>query len=406
MSKNLGLICCLEQLRNYKRRFSFSPLKHDNKIAFIENIDHFAPNLAKTKRALLTLSPASWLTALRQYPNIKLFNVDGLTFIMVKVLNEQGYLVDILSYRESDYQLTRCYDLFIGHGGNCASLIDALEKNQTVILQYVSQAYWKEFLKQSNERYERVCRRKNIPLIASHIRSHSEQERRGEERLAEHAKYFFTGNCPRMIRGYGQYATKIHPVGWAAYVEKDLIVTDRDFDAGRKGFLYVAGTGGNIQKGLDLLLETFARTPDLFLYIYCDVEKEVRALYRKELSLPNIQYVYHLRFGPLRRKLRALLRRVNFTITAPIDTGIGTAFLGSLGIGLIPIGYADMPCTPDNSHLTDSWDVDSLVRNVREASRMPVEWCQKASALSMQNFRENWSPMAFEARFSQFIKQC
>jgi len=46
--------------------------------------------------------------------------------------------------------------------------------------------------------------------------------------------------------------------GWAAYVEDDLIVKDRDFDEGRKGFIYVAGTGGNIQKGLDLLLETFA----------------------------------------------------------------------------------------------------------------------------------------------------
>ena len=168
----------------------------------------------------------------------------------------------------------------------------------------------------------------------------------------------------------------------------------------------MAGTGGNIQKGLDLLLETYARTPELHLYIYCDVEKEVRTLFRKELSLPNIHYIYHYRFGLLREHLRTILKRVNFTITAPIDTGIGTAFLGSLGIGLIPVGYADMPCSPANSHLANSWQIESLVSNVREASRLPVEWCQQASALSLQNFRDNWSPQAFEKRFSEFIREC
>jgi len=406
MSKNLGVICFLEQLRGYKRRIFASRSKDERQTSFLENINHFAPNVPKTKRALVALSPAAWLTALRQHPQIKLFNIDGLTFLVVKVLNEQGYLVDILSYQETAHRLTKKYDLFIGHGGNCASLIDSLEANQTQIVQYVSQAYWREFLRQSNERYERVCRRNHVPLISHHVRAHTEKERRGEEQLAAHAKYFFTGNCPRMIQGYGEYARKIHPVGWAAYLESDLIVADRDFDAGRKGFIYVAGSGGNIQKGLDLLLETFAQTPELNLYIYCDVEKEVRDLYRKELSLPNIQYIYHWRFNPFRKRLRALLRRINFTITAPIDTGIGTAFLGSLGIGLIPVGYADMPVTSANSHLSPAWDVDSLVQNVKEASAMPVEWCRQASVFSRQNFRENWSPEAFEAKLSDFIKQC
>jgi hypothetical protein len=132
----------------------------------------------------------------------------------------------------------------------------------------------------------------------------------------------------------------------------------------------------------------------------------VRTLFRKELSSPNVHYIYHYRVGLLRKRLRTILKRVNFTITAPIDTGIGTAFLGSLGIGLIPVGYVDMPCTPANSHLTGSWRIESLASNIREASRMPVEWCQQASALSMQNFRDNWSPQAFEKRFSEFIKRC
>ena len=209
-----------------------------------------------------------------------------------------------------------------------------------------------------------------------------------------------------MIKAYGKYTHKIRAVGWAAYVEDDLIVQDRDFDEGRKGFIYVAGNLGNVQKGLDVLLDTFARTPELNLYIYCNVEEEVRQLFRKELSLPNIRYIYHYRFSRLRRHLRAILKRVNFTITAPIDSGIGTAFLGSVGVGLIPVGFVDMPTSPASSHLADSWQIESLVRNVREASRMPVEWCRQASALSMQNYRDNWSPQVFEKRFSEFMGEC
>jgi hypothetical protein len=399
VNKNLSIIWFLGLLRKFMRCFR----RRDKSIP-VENIDHFKSNSPKTKRALISLSPAAWSTALREFPNIKIFNVNGLTYIMVKVLNENGYIVDIVDYEHGNFTPTKRYDIFIGHGGRRASLIDILEKNNTVILQYVSQAYWKEFLRQSTERYERVCMQKKIPLIASHVRSHSDQERKGEEYLAEHAKYFFTANCPRMIKGYGKYAHKIHAVGWAAYVEDDLIVNDRDFDKGRKGFIYVAGTKGSIQKGFDLILEAFACTPDLDLYIYCDVDKEVRALYRKELSLPNIRYIYHYRFGLPREHLRTILKRVNFTITAPIDTGIGTAFLASLGLGLIPVGYADMPCSPANSHLADSWQVESLVNNIREASQMPVEWCRQASASSMQNFRDNWSPQAFEKKFSEFIR--
>lgn len=402
MNKNLVMICLLEALQNCRRRF----LKRDRPVSFIENIDYFKTNVPKKKRALISLTPLAWVMALREYPRIQQFNVSGLTYIMVNVLNEQGYTVDILDRTRSDFHPTKRYDMFIGHQGHQTALVDEMERNHTLILQYVSTAYWKEFLRQSTERYENLCLRKRIPLIASHVRSHSEEERKGEEYLAEHAKYFFTGNSPRMIKAYGKYAHKIRAVGWGAYVEDDLIVKDRDFDEGRKGFIYVAGNLGNVQKGLDVLLDTFARTPELNLYIYCNVEQEVRRLFRKELSLPNIRYIYHYRFGRLRKHLRSILRRVNFTITAPIDSGIGTAFLGSVGIGLIPVGYVDMPCSPASSHLADSWQVESLVRNVREASRMSVEWCRQASALSMQNYRDNWSPQMFEARFSEFMGEC
>jgi len=405
MNKNLILIRFVGALSKWKRRLR----RGQAPLSFLENIDHFKTASPKTKRALISIWPVgAWFTALQQYPNIRLFNSDGLVYSLVKVLNEHGFVVDIVDRLDAAFRPAKHYDLFIGHGGRQSALIDVLEKEHTLILQYISQAYWKELLRQTNERYDDLCRRKGIPRMTSSpfARAHTEEEKLGEEYLAEHAKYFITGDYPRTMQGYGKYSPKMRPVGWAAYVEEDLIIRDRDCDAGRKGFIYVAGNLGNVQKGLDLLLDTFARTPDLNLYIYCNVEKEVRRLFRKELSLPNIRYIYHYKFGFLRNRLRAVLRRVNFTITAPINSGIGTAFLGSTGVGLIPVGYVDMPCSPSHSRLADSWHVESLVKNVREASQMPIEWCQKASALNMRNCRENWSAQSFERRFSAFMREC
>jgi hypothetical protein len=37
-----------------------------------------------------------------------------------------------------------------------------------------------------------------------------------------------------------------------------------------------------------------------------------------------------------------LMKWINYNVSAPIDTGTGTAFVGSLGLGLIPVGYVDI----------------------------------------------------------------
>ena len=150
------MIRILEALQKCKRRF----LNRGKPVSFIENIDHFKTHSPTSKRALISLTAVAWLMALREYPRIKQFNVSGLTYIMVKVLNEYGYTVDIVDRTRSDFQPTKRYDLFIGHQGRQTALVDLMEKNQTLILQYVSTAYWKEFLLQSMERYENLCMRK------------------------------------------------------------------------------------------------------------------------------------------------------------------------------------------------------------------------------------------------------
>lgn len=378
--------------------------KDGNDITLADNIDHFKSERSKTKHALISLSPETWITAIQEYPKIKSFNTTGLTFEMVKALNENGYLVDIIDFNK-EYTPLKKYDLFIGHGGRCKSIIDNISV-ETKIIQYVSGLFWKGFNKESEERYSAFKERKNVREKLTFRRSLVGLVD-GEEYLTKKADILFTINCPRMIDSFGEYKEKFYFTGYGAYLEELLYVpqNEKNFEKGKNNFVYVGGTSGNIQKGLDLLLETFIRLPEQNLYIYCKVEKDILRYYQKELEAKNIHYIYHWRFKPFHNKLKKIMSRINFTIHAPINTGLGTAFMGSMGLGLIPVGYIDLIAPKDSCILTDSWQIDDLVKCVKEASSKSPEWCKNASELTIKNYQENCSVVGFRNKFNELVRK-
>lgn len=373
-------------------------------LSIIENIDHFKNEHPKTKHSLISLSPSAWLRAINEYPNIKFFNYVGLTFEMVKVLNENGFLVDIVDLNE-EFTPTKNYDIFIGHGGKCRTIIDNLTPH-TKILQYVSGAYWKLFYEESKERYEAFKKRKRIKENLF-LKRNMDGLVEGEEYLTKKANMLFTLNCPRMIDSFGEYKKKFFFTGYGAYIDELLLVppSEKHFEEGEKNFIYVGGSGGNIQKGMDLLLEAFIKTPELNLYIFCKVEDEILRYYKNELEAKNIHYIYHWRFSPLHQKLRQLVKRINFTIHAVHNSGIGTAFMGSMGAGFIPVGYIDLIAPKDSCVISESWDIDSLVGCVKEASGKSAAWCKNAAEQTIKNYEENFSVESFRNKFNELIRK-
>lgn len=371
----------------------------------IENINFFNKDKLKTKHALISLSPSAWLIAQAEYPNIKYFNLTGFTFEIVKSLNENGYLIDIVDLYSKTFVPSKKYDLYIGHGGKCKVILENLKKDVKVI-QYTAGAHWREFNRESQERYDNFCKRKSLAQQKTFKRS-LDGLVEGEEYLISKAHIVLAANYPRSNNTYGKYKSKFFFIGWAAYLN-DLMKVDisvKNFEEGRKHFIYVGGTGGNIQKGMDLLIETFVKCPELHLYIYCNVEDEIYKHYKPELKLKNIHYIYHYRFKPFHKKLKKILQKINFTIHAPINTGTGTAFIGSMGVGLIPVGYIDLIAPNDSCVLTDSWQIDDLVKCVKEASSKSPEWCKNASELTVKNHQENWSVEIFRNKFNELIRK-
>ncbi len=401
--RNLLLILLAQQLPTRVRQF-LKPKKptsaqgQASKPPVLQDIDRFFPAGVPPRRALVMLRPDIWLTAVKQHPNITLYNHYGFVFSLVKALNESGYIVDLVDSYTS-YQINHKYDLFIGHGGHCKPFLDQLPPDIPVF-QYISGLYWKVFDVESDERYERFFSHYGASRPTAHRRSITSQIE-GLEYLNERADVMFTIHCPRMVAAYGRYSSKFHFTGLGAYLDELFVMKpgERDFDDGRKNFIYVGGTGGNLQKGLDLLIEAFQETPDLHLYIYCKVEEEILKHCRKELAAPNIHYIYHWKYRPFHGRLRELLKRTNFSVHAPINIGMGTAFMATMGAGMVPVGFVDIHNPGESAVLCDSWKVKDLVECIRRASRKSPEWCENASRLTVAKYQEHCDPEQVEKNF-------
>lgn len=387
------------QLRNMQRALE---KKSGSAISFLENIDHFESAHKKDKRVLVMMRPSAWLTALGQHPDIKLYNNSGFIYGLVQALNENGYKVDLLA-ENTPIQLKQEYDLFIGHGGSCKPLIDQL-RPATPVYQYISGLYWKVFDEESDARYNRFFSKHGGRKPESHRRSITHMID-GLEYLNKKADVLFTINCPRMVGAYGPYSKKFYFTGLGAYLD-DLFRVDpseKDYDEGRNNFIYVGGTSGNLQKGLDLLIEAFAATPDLNLYIYCKVEEEILKYCKKELASPNIHYIYHWRYKPFHKQLKKLLKNTNFSVHAPINIGMGTAFMATMGVGMIPVGYVDVADPGQSAVLTDSWQVDALRDCIREASVKSPDWCREASRLTVEKYNDYCDPVTVQRNLSEMF---
>lgn len=374
-------------------------------VPLLRNIDHFPSTDPKDRHALISLSPEAWLDARSRFPNIRFFNYLGLTYEIVRALNENGYRVDIADFCR-EQKPDRHYDLFVGHGGKCRMILDNLPED-TPVLQYVSGVHWETFNNESSARYEYFSQRNKIPLSCSFRRSF-DCLTEGEDYLSSKADRLFTIQCPRMIASYGKHIEKFYYTGLGAYLDDRLTVPPecRDFDHGRTNFLYVGGTGGNIQKGLDVLIDAFAACPDLHLYIYCKVENEILKSAKHNLNRDNIHYIYHWRLPMLRSKLAKLLRSVVFTAHAPINIGMGTAFMASLGSGFVPVGYVDYPGSEDSAVLTDSWRVEDLSKCIRAASLKSPNWCRNASHMVTSYYQDQCTAESFRMRFAKLVQSC
>jgi glycosyltransferase involved in cell wall biosynthesis len=255
------------------------------------------------------------------------FSNRGIAQEIPRVLNELGYSVDIVNYDNRSWLPDRNYDLFIGHGGINFEPISQRLPASTIRVYFATGIYWREWNAKNKRRAEEMVSRRGVPLS-----SYRAIENEEEYALNNSDGIICLGNGAA-VQTYGRFPhviginNAIFPVDWEGWRGKD-------FEGGRKHFLFFSGRG-NVHKGLDLLLEAFAGT-DLHLHVCQHLEPDFADVYRQELTgHPNI-HVYG--FIPMRsQKFTALATQCDWVISPTCAEGQPGAVLECMAHGLIPI---------------------------------------------------------------------
>ena len=157
-----------------------------------------------------------------------------------------------------------------------------------------------------------------------------------EEHLAVADLITLIGNDVTLATFPGNIRPKMQPViATGAWLPPE--VTSAELPGDRRAFLWFNGAGA-VHKGLDLVLEVFARHPELTLHVVGPYlkERDFVAAYRTELfGLPNIHS--HGFLYPGGGAFQQLLQRVGVFISPSCSEGMSTAAITCMQAGLVPI---------------------------------------------------------------------
>ena len=323
------------------------------------------------------------------------FSNFGIAQHIPRALNELGYSVDIISFDDMDFIPKKNYDLFIGHGGiNFEQLSRALP-NHTTQIYFSTGIYWKEFnQKEARRIYDLACRKGyllNPDRAIIHDEEYANQKAHG---------IIVLGN-QNAVNSYHKFPVifginnAVYPVDWNGN-------SDKDFDAGRKHFLFFSGSG-SIHKGLDLLIEAF-KGLDLHLHICQGIDPDFMRVYKAELTQQENIHLYGK--IPMRSsEFESLVMKCNWVISATACEGQPGATLECMAYGLIPILTIESNIDIKNlGFLLYDSSVSQIRQSVIHISETEINVCRDLSERNIKKIDHSYSPMNFITNFITAVK--
>lgn len=308
---------------------------------------------------------------------------------MVKILNEFGYNVDAMNGEDKTTKLTKQYDL----------LIDHCPQNHSVYCNSLKQKCHKVFYSTDacpswhNSQHE-------LRIKAVNARKHARLQMKASLLPLQHEPdqfdaLFLAGN-PFTFSTFAGYTFK-----QVSYIKNSACFFP-DCDVSRKSpssFLFFA-TYPQVLKGLDLLLEVFAKLPNAALVICSQFqsEKDFCAIYNKELyQCPNILPVG---FVDIKSQLfRKVLQVCSYAILPSCSEGISGSILTAMSAGLIPIVSRECGISDNDAIILEDCTIDCLRRTIQLYAQKPLDWVQRQARITQHIARNNYSIDQFATSF-------
>lgn len=254
------------------------------------------------------------------------FSNNGIAQEIPRALNELGYVVDIVDYLTVP-RLNRHYDVFIGHGVLSYHQISRQLDAEATRICFATGASWRFANVAEGRRLLDIAERHGF-LLPPERNLPDEDAAYLDSRAIVCLGDAFTRNT------YGDLRDKVVCINNAAF-PVHLLPSQSDKSSGSaKRFLFFAG-GGNVHKGLDLLLEAIAGTP-YELFVCQHIQPDFGRVFSHWLEdLPNVHVLGYI---PQRsREFLDLVRACSWCVLPTCSEGQPGTVVECMAHGLIPI---------------------------------------------------------------------
>jgi len=373
----------INQLSALKTNYSEKHIIYDYE-EFLVLQEGFTKKHCAAKKALLSYLVIPLLPPSDKRDTVTFSNA-GIAQSLPRALNELGYSVDIVNYNNEHFVPDKKYDLFIGHGGiNFETIAKKLDPD-CIKIYFSAGIYWREWNQAEEKRLDELQKRRGITLPADKLIE------RDEEYANVSAEGIICLGNNYAKETYSQFPHVI-AINNAVYPDS-YSISGKNFENARNNFLFFNG-GGNVHKGLDLLLEAFTQV-EQHLYIRQDIKPAFFKAYKKELTeYSNIHLLPFLKKPS--KEFFSVMDTCNFVISPTCAEGQPGSIIESMAHGLIPILSKEANIDTKNFGITlKDNSVEEIVSAVKEVSQKPVEWYTEKASLIMEEVQNYYTPERF-----------
>jgi len=344
-----------------------------------------------TKRALLSYLVTP-LFAKPDHPDYFTHTTFARIHEMVWVLNEMGYTVDVIDYRDTSFRPKRRYDLFIGHKAVNFTTIASDLADDTVRIFFASESYWRHNNAREAERLAAFEKRHGVRLAP---------ERRVV--VDEDAALAAADG----VIGMGNACTAETYAGFSPVIMLDgFSPADNTRQSGEKApdrdFLFFSGSGA-VHKGLDLLLDVFMRSEDHHLWICWEPEPAFLDVYAAELERrPNIHLMGRVRVRS--EEFYSIIARCGFVILPSCSEGQSQALVECMNQGVVPVFSEACGLDGDCGIPLSDCSFATIEQTVRQLADMPPERYGGLSDKVRGLCRTRFTAAAFGERFATAVR--
>ncbi len=316
----------------------------------------------------------------------------------VDIFNEMGYNVYVQQFLSKGKIPQKKFDIVFGHEPNFVRA--ALQNPQSIKIHYVPGAYIDHRNNQIRKMTDYVNRtyHSNIPYRRLLEYENSNHDSKAAYDLAD--KILMIGSKYTIETFPERLRSKIITIHQSTQFSR--IASDIQYSPCNEFFFM--GSGGNLLKGISLLVEYFSKHQEYTINIVGPIESDVREALGGIITC-NIKLHGYVDVNS--DKMMEIMERCNFIIYPSGSEGMPGAVLNSMKNGLIPIvtRWAAFDEVEEYGYVLEDWTTDAIGKGIDWSNSLSKDKIKDLKEKCSQYIVKTYSIDRYKQEFRDFFVQ-